>query len=102
MPYEHIVRRENSKDVFIRPNLKSVKIRYTYSKGPAYTGYWLEPVDKPLNVIGEELKFTNQEGGRDFTYKITKGTLHFTLSYRNVKRVLKGVITRGDRKLSNT
>ena len=101
MPYGHIVRRENLQDVFIRPKLRSVKIRYMYSKWSAYTGYWLEPVDKPLSVIGDELKLTNEKGGRDFTYEIIEGTLHFTLSYRNVERVLKGVITRGDRKLSN-
>ena len=100
MPYGHIVRRENLQDVFIRPKLRSVKIRYIYSKGSAYTGYWLEPVDKPLSVIGDELKLTNDRGGRDFTYEIIEGTLHFTLSYRNVERVLKGVITRGDKRLS--
>ena len=101
MPYGHIVRRENLQDVFIRPKLRSVKIRYMYTKGSAYTGYWLEPVNKPLSVIGDDLKLTNEKGGRDFTYEIIEGTLHFTLSYRNVERVLKGVITRGDRKLSN-
>ena len=100
MPYGHIVRRENLQDVFIRPKLRSVKIRYMYSKGSAYTGYWLEPVDKSLSVIGDELKLTNDRGGRDFTYEIIEGTLHFTLSYRNVERVLKGVITRGDKRLS--
>ena len=101
MPYGHIVRRENLQDVFIRPKLRSVKIRYMYTKGSAYTGYWLEPVNKPLSVIGDDLKLTNEKGGRDFTYEIIEGTLHFTLSYRNVERVLKCVITRGDRKLSN-
>ena len=100
MSYGHIIRRENLQDVFTRPKLRSVKIRYQYSKWSSYTRYWLEPVDKPLNVIGDELKLTNDRGGRDFTYEIIEGTLHFTLSYRNVERVLKGVITRGDKRLS--
>ena len=100
MSYGHIVRRENLQDVFTRPKLRSVKIKYTYSKGSSYTRYWLEPVDKPLSVIGDELKLTNDRGGRDFTYEIVEDTLHFTLSYRNVERVLKGVITRGDKRLS--
>ena len=94
MRYRHNVRRENLQDVFIRPKLRSVKIRYMYSKWSAYTGYWLEPVDKPLSVIGDELKLTNDRGGRDFTYEVIEGTLHFTLSYRNVKRKTTGVITR--------
>ena len=100
MSYGHVVRQAERKGAYIRPKCKSIKSVYKYSKWVSHTSLWLEPVDKPLNVIGDELKLTNDRGGRDFTYEIIEGTLHFTLSYRNVERVLKGVITRGDKRLS--
>ena len=99
MSYGHVVRQAERKGAYIRPKCKSIKSVYKYSKGVSCTSLWLEPVDKPLNVIGDELKLTNDRGGRDFTYEIVDDVLHFVLTYRNVERVLKGVITRGQKRL---
>ena len=100
MSYGHVVRQVQPKGAYIRPKCKSIKSVYKYSKWVSHTSLWLEPVDKPLNVIGDELKLTNDRGGRDFTYEIVDDVLHFVLTYRNVERVLKGVITRGQKRLS--
>ena len=100
MSYGHVVRQVQPKGAYIRPKCKSIKSVYKYSKCISRTSLWLEPLDKTLSTIGEEFKYTNAKAGRDFTYEIVDDVLHFVLTYRNVERVLKGVITRGQKRLS--
>ena len=100
MSYGHVVRQAERKGAYIRPKCKSIKSVYKYSKCISRTSLWLEPLDKTLSTIGEEFKYTNAKAGRDFTYEIVDDVLHFVLTYRNVERVLKGVITRGQKRLS--